>query len=108
MGSGLIRQGDTGFFFPRTSIFSNSNSIRDMLSLTSCFITLGAFHLLELTGQTNPVAMIISFLFKALQPDQSNPKKYARGKCFFSAKTLGKSLFHFKTDWSGHGPAGQF
>ena len=26
----------------------------------------------------------------------------------FSAKTLGKSLFHFQTDWSGKGPAGQF
>ena len=24
------------------------------------------------------------------------------------AKTLGKSLFHFQTDWSGYGPAGQF
>ena len=26
----------------------------------------------------------------------------------FSAKTLGKSLFQFQTDWSGNGPAGQF
>ena len=26
----------------------------------------------------------------------------------FSAKPLGKSLFHFQTDWSGYGPAGQF
>ena len=26
----------------------------------------------------------------------------------FSAKTLGKSLVHFQTDWSGNGPAGQF
>ena len=27
---------------------------------------------------------------------------------FFSAKTLRKSRFHFQTDWSGSGPAGQF
>ena len=68
-----------------------------MLSLTSCFITLGAFRLLELTGQTNPVAMIISFLFKALQPDQSNPKEYARGKCFFfQQKLLEKAYFILK------------
>ena len=26
----------------------------------------------------------------------------------FSAKTRGKSLFHFQTDWSDKGPAGQF
>ena len=26
----------------------------------------------------------------------------------FSAKTLGKILFHFQNDWSGDGPAGQF
>ena len=26
----------------------------------------------------------------------------------FCAKTLGKSLFHFQTDWSDLGPAGQF
>ena len=26
---------------------------------------------------------------------------------FFSAKTLGKSLFHGQNDWSGHVPAGQ-
>ena len=24
------------------------------------------------------------------------------------AKTLGKSVFHYQTDWSGNGPAGQF
>ena len=26
----------------------------------------------------------------------------------FSLKTLGKSFFHFQTDWSGNGLAGQF
>lgn len=26
----------------------------------------------------------------------------------FSAKPLGKSLFHCQNGWSGHGPAGQF
>ena len=26
----------------------------------------------------------------------------------FSAKLLGKSLFHCQKVWSGHGPAGQF
>ena len=25
-----------------------------------------------------------------------------------SAKTLGKSVFHYQTDWSDNGPAGQF
>ena len=34
----------------------------------------GFFYLSELTGQTIPVAMIISLLIKPLQPDQSNPK----------------------------------
>ena len=29
------------------------------------------------------------------------------GDVFFIAKTLGKTLFHFQTDQSGHGPAGQ-
>ena len=32
-------------------------------------ITKGAFHLSELTGQTIPVAMIISLLIKTLRPD---------------------------------------
>ena len=67
-----------------------------MLSLTSCFVTLGALDLLELTGQTNPVATVISVLFKALQPDQSNPKEYARGKCFFQQKLLEKAYFILK------------
>ena len=30
----------------------------------------GAFHLSELTGQTNPVTMRISLLIKTIQPDQ--------------------------------------
>ena len=34
----------------------------------------GAFHLSELTGQTNPVVMKISLLIKTILPDQSNPK----------------------------------
>ena len=34
----------------------------------------GTFHLSQLTGQTIPVATIISLLIKTLQPDKSNPK----------------------------------
>ena len=34
--------------------------------------SMGAFHLSELTGQTIPVAMIISLSIKTLPPDQSN------------------------------------
>ena len=56
----------------------------------------GDFHLSELTGQTFPVTMI--------QPDQLNPK--LKAMVFFS-KNSRKSLFHFQTDQSGHGPAGQ-
>ena len=38
----------------------------------------GAFHLSELTCHTIPVAMRISLLIKAIQPDMSDPKYYAR------------------------------
>ena len=38
------------------------------------WVTEGAFHLSELTGQTIANAMRISILIKSLQPDQSNPK----------------------------------
>ena len=38
-----------------------------------------------------------------LQSDLTNPKSYAPRR-WFSAKTLGKSLFHFQTDWSADGP----
>ena len=40
----------------------------------------GAFHLSELTCHTIPVAMRISLLIKAIQPDMSDPKYYARGR----------------------------
>ena len=63
----------------------------------------------ELTGQTIPIAMIISLLIKTLWPDLSNHEYSSmHERDGFSAKTLGKSLFHFQTDWSGNGPAGQF
>ena len=62
----------------------------------------------KLTDQTLPVVTRISLLIKTIQPDQSNPEWYARKRLFFSAKTLEKSRFHFQTDWSGNGPAGQF
>ena len=55
----------------------------------------GAFHLSELTGQTIPVVMRILLLIKIFQPDPSNPKYHARRR-WFSAKTVGKSLFHCK------------
>ena len=40
--------------------------------------TMGAFHLSELTGRTSPVITRILLLSKTIQPDQSNPKYYAR------------------------------
>ena len=63
--------------------------------------TKGAFHLSELTGQTFPVAVIISlFLLKSKLSGQIsqilNSMHEGDGP---SAKTLGKSLFHFQTDW---------
>ena len=38
------------------------------------WVTEGAFHLSELTGQIIPNTMRISISIKSLQPDQSNPK----------------------------------
>ena len=55
----------------------------------------GALHLSELTGQTIPIAMVISLLIKTLQPDQSNPKQYARRRTF-QQKRLEKAYFTFK------------
>ena len=54
--------------------------------------TKGAFHLSELTGQTISVAMIISLSIKTLQPDQSNPKYYARRRWFFSENSSQKPI----------------
>ena len=58
----------------------------------------------ELTGQTIPVAMIISKLSSQISQILNSMLEGDR----FLAKTLGKSLFDFQTDWSGNGPAGQF
>ena len=66
----------------------------------------GAFHLPELTGQALPVVMTISLLIKTIQPDQIL-KSMNEGDGFL-LKTLGKSLFHFQNDRSGHVQAGQF
>ena len=66
----------------------------------------GAFHFPEQTGQTLPVVMRISILIKTIQPDQIL-KSMNEGDGF-SSKTLGKSLFHFQNERSGHGQAGQF
>ena len=75
---------------------------------TSC-LSLGAFHLSEMTGQTIFIIARISFLIKTIQPDQSNPTQYAgRRWVFQKKKTSWKSLFHGQNDWSCHGPAGQF
>ena len=63
----------------------------------------GAFHLSQLTGQTIPVTTIISLLIS--QISQILNSMHERES--LSAKTLGKSLFHFQTDWSGNGLAGQ-
>ena len=71
------------------------------LSLPASQSTQGAFHLSELTGQPIPIVMRI-VLINNNHPDQSNQGDG------FSAKPLGKRLFHFQNAWSGHGPAGQF
>ena len=66
-------------------------------------LTKGAFHLSQLIGQTIPVTTIISLLIS--QISQILNSMHERES--LSAKTLRKSLFHFQTDWSGYGPAGQ-
>ena len=65
------------------------------------YVTKGAFHLSELTGQPIPIVMRIPLLIKTNHPDQSNPKYYAQRR-WFSAKPLGKSLFHCQNVWFGH------
>ena len=52
--------------------------------------------------------MRISLLIKTLLPNQSNPKLVCPKEMVFSAKTLGKSLFHCQNDWSCKCVAGQF
>ena len=47
-------------------------------------ISLGAFHLSELTGQPIPIVIRISLLIKTNHPDQSNPKYYTQRRWFFS------------------------
>ena len=79
-------------------VTTKGNSQRNILLWRNCSSRnnhdfKGAFHLSDLTGQTISVAMIIS-----------NPRGYSRRRTFFR-KILGKSLFLFQTDWSGHGPA---
>ena len=54
--------------------------------------TKGAFHLSELTGQTLLVVTRISLLIKTIQPDQSNPKYYARKRWFFSKNSWEKPI----------------
>ena len=49
-----------------------------------------------------------NFFFNQLSNQISQiPKRMHQGDGS-SAKTLGKSLFHFQTDWSGNGRGGQF
>ena len=63
-------------------------------------ITKGAFHLSELTGQTIPVAMIISLLIKTLRPDLRRSVKSwiacAKEMVFQQKWLLEKSYFIFK------------
>ena len=59
---------------------------------TKIRITRGAFHLSELTGQTLLVVTKISLLIKTIQPDQSNPKYYARKRWFFSKNSWEKPI----------------
>ena len=66
--------------------------------------TKGAFHLSELTGQTLLVVTRISLLIKTIQPDQSNPKYYARKRWFFNKNSWEKSISLSKSQlqrWSG-------
>ena len=42
------------------------------------YVTKGAFHLSELTGQPIPIVMSIPLLIKTNHPDQSDPKYYAQ------------------------------
>ena len=63
-------------------------------------ISLGAFHLSELTGQPIPIVIRISLLIKTNHPDQSNPKYYTQRRWFF-AKPLEKILFRCHNVWSG-------
>ena len=63
--------------------------------------TEGASHLSELTSQTIPVAMIISFLIKSWIVSKKD-------NITFSSKTLWKSLFPFLNCLVRHGLASQF
>ena len=71
------------------------------------FLTKGAFHVSELTGQPIPILMRISLLIKTNHQISQIQNIIYRGDGFL-AKPLGKSLFHCQKVWSGHGPAGQF
>ena len=69
-------------------------------------LSLGAFHLSELTSQPIPIVMRISLITKTNHPDQS--KYYAHKGDGFPAKPLGKRLFHYHDVWPGYVSAGQF
>lgn len=58
----------------------------------------GAFHLSELARQTIPVVTFNKNFSQILSGMHKGDG--------FSAKTLGKSVFHFPNDWSSYGPAG--
>ena len=58
----------------------------------------------ELTGQTILVVTRISLLLKTFQPNQSNPKYYARRRWFFSKNSWEKPISFSKWQlhpWSG-------
>ena len=56
------------------------------------FLSQGTFHFLELTGQTNPIVMRISFSIKTIQPHQSTPKRYAQRRWVFSDNSWKKLI----------------
>ena len=67
-------------------------------------LTKGAFRLSELTGQTIPVAVIISLLIKTLRQDQSNTESYARRRWSFSKNSWKKPILFSNwlvEQWSG-------
>ena len=72
----------------------------------------GAFHLFPFpselkTGQTLLVVTRISLLIKTIQPDQSNPKYYARKRWFFSKNSWEKPI-SLSNNSSSDDLAGQF
>ena len=66
------------------------NTLKTLFTLSR--VVLGRFPRSELTGQDIPFVMRILLLIKAIQPDQSNAKQYARRKSFFIKNSWKRSI----------------